>query len=93
MASLGLLILAVVSGMIVGADRGTPVSVGSISYLIGTAIVFLAGFLVCRYPACAAYFSPLQSRENGFSMTRPFPPFSSCDGHNDRNAAALAVEF
>ena len=42
---LGLLILAVVSGMIVGADRGTPVSVGSISYLIGTAIVFLAGSL------------------------------------------------
>ena len=30
---LGLLILAVVSGMIVGADRGTPVSVGSISYV------------------------------------------------------------
>jgi len=45
MASLGLLILAVVSGMIVGSDRGTPVSVGSISYLIGTAIVFLAGSL------------------------------------------------
>lgn len=42
---LGLLILAVVSGMIVGADRGTPVSVGSISYLIGTAVMFLAGSL------------------------------------------------
>jgi Kef-type K+ transport system membrane component KefB len=42
---LGLLILAVVSGMIVGADRGTPVSVGSISYLVGTAVVFLAGSL------------------------------------------------
>jgi Kef-type K+ transport system membrane component KefB len=43
---LGLLILAVVSGMIAGADRGTPVSVGSISYLVGTAVVFLAGSLL-----------------------------------------------
>jgi Kef-type K+ transport system membrane component KefB len=42
---LGLLILAVVSGMIIGADRGIPVSIGSISYLIGTAVVFLAGSL------------------------------------------------
>jgi Kef-type K+ transport system membrane component KefB len=42
---LGLLILAVVSGMIVAADRGTPVSGGSISYLIGAAAVFLAGSL------------------------------------------------
>src|SRR6266545_5295937 len=40
---LGLLILAVVSGMIMGADRGAPVTVGSISYLIGTAVIFLAG--------------------------------------------------
>jgi Kef-type K+ transport system membrane component KefB len=42
---LGLLILAVVSGMIVGADRGTAVSVASISYLIGSALFFLAGAL------------------------------------------------
>jgi Na+:H+ antiporter len=42
---LGLLILAVVSGMIIGVDRGIPVSIGSISYLIGTAVVFLAGSL------------------------------------------------
>ena len=42
---LGLLILAVVSGMIIGADKGTALSVGSISYLIGTAVVFLAGSL------------------------------------------------
>jgi Kef-type K+ transport system membrane component KefB len=42
---LGLLILAVVSGMIVGADRGTAVSVASISYLIGSAALFLAGSL------------------------------------------------
>ncbi len=42
---LGLLILAVVSGMIVGADKGTAVSLGSISYLVGTAVFFLAGSL------------------------------------------------
>jgi len=42
---LGLLILAVVSGMIIGADKGTAVSLGSISYLIGTAVFFLAGSL------------------------------------------------
>lgn len=42
---LGLLILAVVSGMIVGEDSGTPVTVGSIGYLIGTAVIFLAGSL------------------------------------------------
>ncbi|MBM2805041.1 MAG: Na+/H+ antiporter [Deltaproteobacteria bacterium] len=42
---LGLLILAVVSGMIIGADKGTEISLGSISYLIGTAVFFLAGSL------------------------------------------------
>jgi Kef-type K+ transport system membrane component KefB len=42
---LGLLILAVVSGMIMGADSGTAVTVGSIGYLIGTAVIFLAGSL------------------------------------------------
>jgi len=42
---LGLLILAVVSGMILGADQGSPVSVGSITYLVVTAIAFLAGSL------------------------------------------------
>jgi Kef-type K+ transport system membrane component KefB len=42
---LGLLILAVVSGMIMGADSGTPVTVGSIGYLIGTAVIFLVGSL------------------------------------------------
>jgi len=42
---LGLLILAVVSGMIMGADRGTAVTVGSIGYLIGTALIFIVGSL------------------------------------------------
>lgn len=42
---LGLLILAVVSGMISGADKGTAISLGSISYLLGTAVFFLAGSL------------------------------------------------
>jgi Kef-type K+ transport system membrane component KefB len=42
---LGLLILGVVSGMIVGADQGAPISLGSISYLVVTAIAFLAGSL------------------------------------------------
>lgn len=42
---LGLLILAVVSGMIMGADSGTAVTVGSIGYLIGTAVIFLTGSL------------------------------------------------
>jgi len=42
---LGLLILAVVSGMITGADQGTAISLGSISYLLGTAVLFLAGSL------------------------------------------------
>src|SRR6266545_4870571 len=42
---LGLLILAVVSGMIMGADSGATVTVGSISYLIGTAVIFLVGSL------------------------------------------------
>lgn len=43
---LGLLILAVVSGMIAGANQGVGISLGSISYLIGTAVVFLFGSLV-----------------------------------------------
>ena len=42
---LGLLILAVVSGMIMGADRGTAVTVWSIGYLIGTALIFIIGSL------------------------------------------------
>jgi Kef-type K+ transport system membrane component KefB len=42
---LGLLILAVVSGMIMGADSGATVTVGSVSYLIATAVIFLAGSL------------------------------------------------
>ncbi len=42
---LGLLILAVVSGMIAGADEGVALSFGSIGYLVGTAVLFLAGAL------------------------------------------------
>jgi Kef-type K+ transport system membrane component KefB len=43
---LGLLILAVVSGMIAGANQGVGISLGSISYLIGIAVVFLFGSLL-----------------------------------------------
>lgn len=43
---LGLLILAVVSGMITGANEGVGVSLGSISYLVGIAVVFLFGSLL-----------------------------------------------
>ncbi len=43
---LGLLILAVVSGMIASANQGVGISLGSISYLIGFAVIFLIGSLV-----------------------------------------------
>lgn len=43
---LGLLILAVVSGMIAGADKGVPLSLASVGYLIGTAVFFLVGALL-----------------------------------------------
>jgi Na+:H+ antiporter len=43
---LGLLILAVVSGMIAGADKGVPLSFGSVGYLVGSAVFFLAGSLL-----------------------------------------------
>jgi Kef-type K+ transport system membrane component KefB len=43
---LGLLILAVVSGMIAGADKGVPLSLASVGYLVGTAVFFLAGALL-----------------------------------------------
>src|SRR3990172_6099579 len=43
---LGLLILAVVSGMIAGADKGVPLSLGSVGYLVGTAVFFLVGALL-----------------------------------------------
>jgi Kef-type K+ transport system membrane component KefB len=43
---LGLLILAVVSGMIAGADKGVPLSLGSVGYLVVGAVFFLAGSLL-----------------------------------------------
>ena len=42
---LGLLILAVVAGMIDGADQGVPLSLASVGYLVGSAVFFLAGAL------------------------------------------------
>jgi len=43
---LGLVILAIVSGMIMGANTGAPLSVGSIAWLVGKVIVFLVGSLL-----------------------------------------------
>ena len=62
MASLGLLILRFCRSF-VGSDQEHGLSRNSISYLIGTAIIFLAGSLFVGIRACAAYFSPLQSGE------------------------------
>ena len=54
---LGLIVLAVVSGIIVGADRGTPVTVGSIVCLVGTVVVFLAGSLLSGSVLCRIFFA------------------------------------
>ncbi len=69
---LGLLILAVVSGMIMGADRGAPVTVGSISYLIGTAVIFLAGSLylgIWLVPHMFRHAAKAASRGVGFTLS------------------------
>ncbi len=43
---LGLIILAIVAGMIIGASAGVPLSIGSIALLVGKAVIFLVGSIV-----------------------------------------------
>lgn len=43
---LGLIILAIVSGLILGASAGAPLSVSSIALLVAKVVIFLAGSLI-----------------------------------------------
>jgi Kef-type K+ transport system membrane component KefB len=69
---LGLLILAVVSGMIMSANNATSVSLGSIAYLIGTALSFLVGSLlvgIFLVPHLVRHAAKAATRGMLFSLT------------------------
>ena len=62
---LGLIILAIVSGMILSADRGADLSIGSIFWLVVKVSVFLAGAL-----ALGIFFIPRLFRQVGKAKVR-----------------------